>query len=61
MIIHFLPDLTSEQAAALHHAVRTDDWSDPVIEGIPFPCPMACGAMTSDAAGGPCRNCWNAL
>ncbi|WP_459804981.1 hypothetical protein [Herbidospora sp. RD11066] len=56
-----MPDLTSEQAAALHHAVRTDDWSDPVIEGIPFPCPMACGAMTSDAAGGPCRNCWNAL
>lgn len=23
------------------------------------PCPMACGGMTEDAAGGPCQACWD--
>jgi hypothetical protein len=27
-------------------------------EGSPDPCPMACGGLTEDAAGGPCKACW---
>lgn len=28
-------------------------------EGSPDPCPMACGGFTEDAAGGPCKACWD--
>ena len=24
-----------------------------------WPCPEACGGMTEDEAGGPCRRCWD--
>lgn len=27
-------------------------------EDSPDPCPMACGGLTEDAAGGPCKACW---
>lgn len=27
-------------------------------EGSPDPCPNACGGLTEDPYGGPCKNCW---
>lgn len=27
----------------------------------PEPCPMGCGNLTHDAAGGPCEYCWDDL
>ena len=30
-------------------------------EGSPDPCPNACGRLTEDAAGGPCKACWAAV
>lgn len=27
-------------------------------EGSPDPCPNACGGLTEDEAGGPCKACW---
>ena len=27
-------------------------------EGSPDPCPNACGGLTEDPHGGPCRACW---
>lgn len=24
-----------------------------------WPCPEACGGMTEDEAGGPCKSCWD--
>ena len=27
----------------------------------PEPCPMGCGNLTDDAAGGPCSACWAAV
>lgn len=28
-------------------------------EGSPDPCPNACGGLTEDPYGGPCKACWN--
>lgn len=30
-------------------------------EGSPDPCPNACGRLTEDPYGGPCKACWNAV
>lgn len=27
-------------------------------EGTPDPCPNACGGLTEDPYGGPCKACW---
>lgn len=26
-----------------------------------WPCPEACGGLTEDEAGGPCRKCWDKI
>jgi len=28
-------------------------------EGSPDPCPNACGGLTEDPYGGPCKACWS--
>lgn len=30
-------------------------------EGSPDPCPNACGRLTEDPYGGPCKACWDAV
>lgn len=30
-------------------------------EGSPDPCPNACGGLTEDPYGGPCKACWAAV
>lgn len=30
-------------------------------DNTPDPCPNACGGLTEDPYGGPCKNCWTAI
>lgn len=38
------------------YTYETDDEGDDVE-----PCPMGCGGLTDDPAGGPCESCWDAV
>lgn len=35
-------------------------FEDAVREAGGQPCPMGCGGLTEDVAGGPCESCWDA-
>ncbi|GAA4924440.1 hypothetical protein HD597_011288 [Nonomuraea thailandensis] len=53
---------TPEEMAELKEralAVARGEWPDEVLDEIDV-CPMGCGRRTEDAAGGPCRACWDA-
>ncbi len=36
----------------------THTWTFPEDYDGPEPCPLGCGNLTEDAAGGPCDACW---
>jgi hypothetical protein len=57
----------SDNAAdsARNHAVDAINASQAAADADPGdelePCPMGCGGLTDDVAGGPCKTCWDNL
>lgn len=48
-----------EKAENRANSTPLDRYPNDDFEDGPDPCPMGCGGLTYDPAGGPCVNCWN--